>query len=87
MTVNVGMSGSTIHVLVDEQIPDGVLTGTSKTRICLIRPTLIGALSNPLRLTPLGDPIRRPLGVVRVAALKYVKGLIDQEIRRLGGRP
>ena len=31
MTINVGMVGTTIRVLVDEQIPDGVLTVTSKT--------------------------------------------------------
>jgi hypothetical protein len=36
---------------------------------------------------PLGDVNRQPVGIVQVAALKYVKGLIDQEIRRLEGQP
>jgi hypothetical protein len=86
MTINVGMVGTTIHVLVDEQIPDGVLTVTSKLDMWDEADVKWG-LMKPPPPTPLGDPNGRSLGEVRVAALKYVKGLIDQEIRRLGGQP
>ena len=36
---------------------------------------------------PLGDPNPQPYGVIKVSALKYVKTLIDQEIRTAGGQP
>ena len=44
-------------------------------------------LKSPRSPKPLGDPNRQTYAVLKVSALKYVKTLIDQEIRTLGGQP
>jgi hypothetical protein len=87
MTVNVVMSGSSVRVLVDEQIPDGVLQGPPRKPGMFEQDDIDWGFKQPPEPQPLGDVNRQPVGIVQVAALKYVKNLIDQEIRRLEGQP
>ena len=80
------MEGTTLRVLIDEQIPDGALTVTPKLGY-LEQTDINWGLKSPPPPQPLGEVSRQPVGVVQVAALKYVKRLIDQEIQRLEGKP
>jgi hypothetical protein len=83
MTIRVVMEGASVRVSVDEQIPDGVLQGPPKKLGMFEQADVDWGFKNPPSPQPLGNINRQPVGVVQVAALKYVKRLIDQEIQRL----
>ena len=70
MTINVVMIGSTIHVLVDERIPDGVLQGPPRKLGMFEQADVDWGLKNPPPPQPLGDVNRQPVGVVQSSSPK-----------------
>ena len=87
MPIRVVMEGASVRVLVDELVPPGALTAPAEKLGMFAQADVDWGFKKPPTPQPLGDVNRQPVGIVQVAALKYVKGLMDQEIRRLEGQP
>jgi len=87
MTIKVVSEGSSVRVQMDFLIPDGTLQAPPEKPGMFEQADIDWGLKSPRSPKPLGDPNLQRFGVVKVAALKYVKTLIDQEIRTLGGQP
>jgi len=87
MTITVVPEGTSTRVQLDFLIPNSQLQVPPKKPGMFEQADIDAGLKNPPSPQPLGDPNPQPYGVIKVSALKYVKTLIDQEIRTAGGQP
>jgi hypothetical protein len=87
MTITVVPEGTSTRVQMDFLIPNSQLQLPPKKRGMFEQADIDWGFKKPEPPQPLGDPNPQPYGVIKVSALKYVKTLIDQEIRTAGGQP
>jgi len=87
MTITVVPEVSSVRVQMDLQIPNSALQAPPEKPGMFEQADIDWGLKSPRSPKPLGDPNLQTYGVLKISALKYVKTLIDQDIRTLGGQP
>jgi len=83
MTIKVVMEGSSVRVLVDEQVPAGALTAPPEKLGMFAQADVDWGFKKAPSPRPMPELDREKAGVIKLAALNYVKGLLEAEINSL----
>ena len=83
MAVKVVIEGSAVRVLVDVQVPAGALKAPPEKPGMFAQADIDWGFKKAPPPRPLGELNREQAGVIKIAALNYLKELIEEEIRTL----
>ena len=83
MTIKVVMEGSSVRVLVDKQVPAGDLTAPPEKLGMFAQADVDWGFKKAPSPRPMPELDREKAGVIKLAALNYVKGLLEAEINSL----
>ncbi len=85
MPIKVVVARSTVRVLIDEEVPVDALKAPPEKLGMFEKADRDWGVKKEPPPRPLGELDRHSYGIIKTSALRYVKALIEEEIRALEG--